>query len=160
MARHWLVSLSTVLLLAMSIASTVKLSAQATVEVQRFTEPFVFDELHPCTDEPVTLSGELQLTERLVTDSGGGIHLSFHLVPLQVRGTGATQEFMAVGGSREHISELSGGLPFTDTFTTIFNLVSRSGGENFVSETTFHITVNENGDVTADVDHVRSQCVG
>lgn len=67
---------------------------------------------------------------------------------------------MAVGGSREHINELSGGLPVTDTFTTIFNLVSRDGGENFLSEVTFHITVNENGDVTADVENVRSQCVG
>lgn len=71
MTRHWLVSLSTVLLLATSIASTVRLFAEATVEVQRFTVPFVFDELHPCTDEPVTLSGELQITERWVTDSEG-----------------------------------------------------------------------------------------
>jgi hypothetical protein len=160
MTRHWLVSLSTALLLVLSIASTVRLSAQATVEVQRFTEPFVFNELHPCSGEPVTLSGELRLTERVVSDSAGGVHLSFHLRPSQVRGTGAGQEFMAVGGSREHINELSGGLPFTDTFTTIFNLVSRGGGENFVSQATFHITVNENGDVTAEVDRVRSQCVG
>jgi hypothetical protein len=144
----------------MSIGSTVRLSAQATVEVVRVTEPFVFDELHPCSGEPVTLSGELQITERWVTDSEGGIHLSLRLVPLQVRGTGASQEFMAVGGSREHINELSGGLPFTDTFTTIFNLVSRDGSDNFVAATTFHVTVNENGDITANVESERLQCVG
>lgn len=160
MTRHWLVSLSTALLLMLSIASTVRPSAQATVEVVRFTEPFVFNELHPCSGEPVTLSGELRLTERLVSDPAGGVHLSFHLTPLAVRGTGAGQEFMAVGGSQEHVNELSGGLPFTNTFTTIFNLVSQGGGENFLSEATFHITVNENGDVTADVERVRSQCVG
>jgi hypothetical protein len=160
MTRHWLVSLSTVLLLVMSSAGTVRLSAQATVEVQRFTEPFVFDDLHPCTGEPVTLSGELRITERMVTDSEGGIHLSFHLVPSQVRGTGASGEFMAVGGSREQINELSGGLPFADTFTTIFNLVSRGGGENFVAQTTLHVTVNENGDTTALVEIDRLRCVG
>jgi hypothetical protein len=53
-----------------------------------------------------------------------------------------------------------GDLPFTGTFTTIFNLVSLGDGDNFVSRATFHVTVNENGVATAEVENVQVECRG
>jgi hypothetical protein len=161
MAGHRIARLFTLLVVVMAIATAAPLSAQATVEVERFIEPFELDDVHPCTGEPMVLAGELLITERVVTDSQGGAHVSFHLVPLHVRGSsGGGEEFIAVGGSREHINEIVGGLPFTATFTDIFNLVSRGGADNFVSRATFHITVNENGEVTAEVENVQVECRG
>lgn len=161
MRRHRFVWLLTLSLLVMALASAATPSAQATVEVQRFIDLFVFDESHPCTGESVELSGELQITERVVTDSEGGVHTTFHLVPLKIRGIGPNGErLMIVGGAREHIIEAAGGLPFTDTFTSMFNIVSQGGGDNFMEQITVHITVNENGDVTAEVEHVQEECRG
>ena len=146
--------------LLMIATGSARVSAQATVVASFSIEPFVFDDVHPCTGEPVELAGDLLITERVVTDSNGGQHFSFQLVPSHVRGVGPSGEFKAVGGQREHSFERAGGLPFIGTFTSIFNLVSAGGGDNFVIQETFHVTVNANGEITTVVDNVHSVCRG
>jgi hypothetical protein len=144
----------------MTVSAAAALRAQATVEVQRVIVPFE-DDLDPCSGEALQLAGQLLITERLVTDTLGGVHTTYVLVPQHIRGSNADGEvFIAVGGEREHISLGVGDLPFTGTFTTIFNLVSLGDGDNFVSRATFHVTVNENGVATAEVDNVQVECRG
>jgi hypothetical protein len=162
MRSHLLPSIATSLAFVVAASSTATGLAQAaTVEVVRFVDPFVFDQLHPCTGEPVEISGFTRVTFRTVTDSTGGVHFSYQLVPFQIRGEGESGQYKAVGGEREHINENSSdGLPITDTFASVFNLISAGNGDNFLVHVTFHITFNANGEITAVVINDRAECRG
>jgi hypothetical protein len=63
MRSHVLLTLAASLafLFAFSGAATAQ---TATVESVRFVEPFVLDDLHPCTGEPVEVSGFVIVTLR------------------------------------------------------------------------------------------------
>lgn len=142
------------------LAGAVSASAQATTEIERFVDPFVFDSTNPCNGEAVVVTGELRITLRTTFDANGGFHSSFTLVPSGVRGVGESGAlYKAVGGQRDHFNITSSGT-LTDTFTSVFNLVSQGGGDNFVDQVTIHITFNANGDVTADVFSGQTECRG
>lgn len=141
-------------------AGTVR--AQATTNVDRVTVPFVFDSVNPCNGEAVVVAGELMLTTRTTVDGQGRTHEAFNLVASHVRGEGESGTgYMAVGGQREHRNfDENAALPFVDTFTDIFNLVSAGGVDNFTAKTLFHITVTADGTVRADIARVEEGCRG
>jgi hypothetical protein len=68
--------------------------------------------------------------------------------------------YKAVGGEREHFNVALDDAPVTDTFTSMFNLVSQGGTGNFVLRETFHVTVNAGGEVTVLFDKVSTACGG
>ncbi len=145
---------------AFSVATTAPAQAAPVVFI-RVIEPFTIDALHPCTGEPIELSGEVRITLQIVVDEGGGVHFRSQLVPSQIRGVAGGEVFKAVGGDREHINENAGdGLPITDTFTSTFNLISSGAGDNFLAHATFHITLNANGELTVFVVNDSAECRG
>ena len=150
------------LLLAVAFVPATALFATATADVEREVVPFVFDDVNPCNGEPVIMTGELILTTRTTIDSSGGLHVAFNLVPSGVRGEGASGAvYKAVGGEREHFNvDLDDDAPLTDTFTSVFNLVSQGSTDNFIARITFHVTVNANGEVTVVFDNVVAECRG
>jgi hypothetical protein len=134
--------------------------AQASTSIERFTIPFSIDDVNPCTGEPITLSGELNITNVVTADANGGFHFNYTLVPSQVRGVGASgATYKAVGGEREHFN-VTAGETLNDTYTNTFNLISQGGGDNFIVHVTFHVTVDANGDVTAEVVLDSAECRG
>jgi hypothetical protein len=151
------------LMLVVAIASGVAtVHAQAVTTLERSTEPFLFDSVNPCNGEAVVLEGELTITTRITVDSRGMTHSAFTLVPSQVRGEGESgTAYKAVGGQREHLSfDQSAQFPFIGTFTDTFNLISADGTDNFTVTTLFHITVNADGTVHADVARITDACRG
>ena len=107
------------------------------------------------------MTGELVLTTRTTIDATGGFHIAFNLVPSSVRGTGASgAAYKAMGGEREHFNVALDDAPLTDTFTSVFNLVSQGSTDNFIAKVTFHVTVNANGQVTVFFDKVSTACGG
>jgi hypothetical protein len=149
------------LLLSAALAPATAVSATATTEVVREIVPFVFNDVNPCNGEAVSITGELTLITRTTVDSNGTLHVAFTLVPSQVRGVGESGTgYKAVGGQREQFNVSLDEAPVTDTFTDIFNLISEGGTDNFSARTTFHITVNANGEVTASVLNIVEECRG
>ena len=96
-----------------------------------------------------------------VVDASGGIHATFTLVPVKVRGVGLTSgiTYKAVGGERDTVTSAATGA-FTANFTSMFNRVSQGSTGNLQAFTNSHFTVNANGDVTVDRFDVRAQCRG
>jgi len=149
------------LLLTVTLAPAIAVSARTMADVDREIVPFEFDDVNPCNGEPVTLTGELIVTTRTTVDAEGRLHIAYNLVPSGVRGTGASgAAYKAVGGEREHFNVAVDDAPLTDTFTSVFNLVSQGSTDNFIAKVTFHVTVDANGQETVFFDNSDSECHG
>jgi hypothetical protein len=148
-------------LLLVGLAHAAPLRAQATTTVERFTDPFVFDDVNPCNGESVVVTGELNITVRTTVDSQRKTHVAYTLVPSQVQGEGASgAAYKAVGGQREHFNITESDFPIVDTFTETFNLISAGVTDNFYAHTTFHITITGDGITRVELEHISEECRG
>lgn len=127
--------------------------------------PFAQLQFVPCADEGngelVLISGILHIVTAVNFDNAGGVHIKTHFQPQGATGTGLTtgDTYRAVGVTQEHFNVNAGGLPFTDTFVNNFRLIGTGGGAaRYHVHAVFHITVNENGDVTANFVNVSVTC--
>jgi hypothetical protein len=146
-------------LLTLAVGGSVTVAAQAITSTQRFIAPFSLDGVNPCTGEAVTLRGELVITTQTTVDSNGGFHSSFRIVPQRVIGeseSGVT--YRAVGGHREHVNVSAGAAPATFTLTDTFNVLSQGSADNYSAFTLIHVTVRNDGAVTAETLIRRVEC--
>jgi hypothetical protein len=125
-----------------------------------FTEPVkeVFE--NPCTGETVTLTGEQVIMVHQVDDGAGGFHEKFtiHVRGITAIGASGTQ-YRSVGAHSDSFS-IGAGRATTFTFTVAFLVVSEGGSDNFLAKATIYFKVNASGDVTAERDDLRVECVG
>lgn len=120
-------------------------------------------ELNTCTDpvEPVALHGRLHIVMTSTVDKQGGYHVGVHSNTQSVKGTGLiTGQKYTSSSENEDVFHAGTPFPVVQTVTHDFVLISRGGAANTVLKTTFHITVNADGDPTAAVDDVKSGCNG
>lgn len=111
-----------------------------------------------CTGELVLLSGELHL---LITNqpTGNGLRIGTHSQPAGATGTGT------VSGATYHATGVTvqdffvdGPPPWDRTFVNNFYIIGEGDAPNFRVHATIHITINANGETTADVMEVRTSC--
>ena len=152
-----------VLLITLTLAAVITLpaSAQAIVINGRFIDLFQ-TRVTACNGEEVFLSGEILVIYQTTTDALGGIHSKSTLVANQIRGVGSLTgtEYQALGGGRSHINQDTDTAPYIFSNTNMFNVVSQAGTDNLRINYTLHMTINPNGEVTAQVDQFSSTCVG
>ena len=93
-------------------------------------------------------------------DAAGGLHIDFHFQPMGGNGVGVVtgDKYQATGLTRQGFDFSSGGLPFVETFVNNFRWIGPGPGNNLLVHTTFHVTVNENGVLTAFVDNSSAEC--
>ncbi len=72
--------------------------------------------------------------------------------------TGASYRF--AGASSSSTKEAPDALPYHNTFTNTFLLVSQGPQENLQMHVTLHVTVTPDGVMTAEVVDVRLECIG
>lgn len=149
------------LLLALSLAAALSLvpgSASAAV-IQNITVPLNQTVFSPCTGDVFQATGSIHLVETMTFDGSGGFHAAFMDNVSQVTGvgsvTGAT--YHGVGGGWFTVN---GRLPFPieATETDVFGLISAGSTPNLVVTATFHITINANGTITANVARFSAAC--
>jgi hypothetical protein len=157
--KHRLLSL--IVLLVLALVGPATASAEALVLKDTFTAPFNFTAFYECAEEDIAITGQLRITTMTVIDASGGIHGTFTLVPIQVRGVGVTSgiTYKAVGGQRDTFTSAANGA-FTSNFTSMFNLISQGSTDNLQIFTTAHFTVNARGEVTVDRFDSRGECRG
>jgi hypothetical protein len=79
--------------------------------------------------------------------------------PQGVRGRGLTSGTIYRGTGATHSSfNTSGPPPFEESFVNTFNIIGRGPANNLLVHETIHLTVNANGDVTAEVTNTRVTC--
>jgi hypothetical protein len=118
----------------------------------------------PCANggagELVLLSGNLHLLNHITLDGAGGAHFKTHAQPQGVSGTGLATgaRYQGTGVTQETDNFNAGGLPAEFTFINNFRIIGQGPGNNFLVHVTLHMTVNENGETTADVVNASTEC--
>jgi hypothetical protein len=113
---------------------------------------------NPCTGEPIQLNVELDLKIHRNTDGNGGTHMA---VNSNLHGDGLG----LVTGAKYRLNSVA---TSHFTFTGAINqtlwqdavLVGQGDVPNFLFQQTEHFTVNNNGEITTDFDHVFTKCLG
>ena len=117
----------------------------------------------PCANggagEDVALSGNLHVLFHFTEDGSGGLHIQVHENPGGISGTGLVSgdKYRAVGEIRDAFNVKP---PFLAEFSSVgnFRIIGEGPGNNFLVHETLHVTVNANGEVTAEVDILSVEC--
>ena len=119
---------------------------------------------NPCSMEGVILSGNVVLVFRGQTDTTGALHRHLTVTGQGVTGIGmiSATHYQVNGpfpnGLITQVVPGNGAIAFTSV--TSFHLISRGSTDNFILHVLLHITVNANGDMTADVFSIIPVCAG
>lgn len=110
--------------------------------------------------EFVNLNGQLEFQSQTVDDGNGGTHLSAHVRPSGVVGTGVVSglRYRGTGVTVQMEGHPSAGEVMTYTFVNNFRIIGQGPKNNILVHYTMHLTVNANGDQTASVNLSSSEC--
>jgi|1185.fasta_scaffold173154_2 hypothetical protein len=93
-----------------------------------------------------------------ITENANGFHLTLHGNPQGVTGTGLTtgDTYQTNGVFNAHENDLIPGV--TESIRDAFKLVGPGPDNNFSVITTFHLTINANGEVVVDSEDFSIEC--
>ncbi|MBI2852663.1 MAG: hypothetical protein HYX84_06145 [Chloroflexi bacterium] len=137
---------------ALTIGTVVPANAEVVTNISVPINVLVFV---PCANggagELVSLSGNLHVLVTVTEDEAGGFHLSASNNPQGISGTGLTTgaNYRGTGVTRQELNLTNGASEVT--FVNNFRIIGQGTGNNFLVHQTVHLTVNANGEVTADV---------
>jgi hypothetical protein len=149
------VAVSIFVLLMVSLASLVHAKVIENIKI-----PTVEFALIPCTGDAVLLEGRLHILITETVDKNGGLHLKAHFQPMNLQGeviAGPNEgaKYNGTGVSQDRLNLKKG-----ETFTMINNyrMIGQGKAPNFMVHETWHVTVNANGEVTANFIKVKVTC--
>jgi hypothetical protein len=106
--------------------------------------------------ELVDLEGEIHVVQNSVTSNSGNVMTKLHI---NLKASGVGQTSGATYQAIETINEtFNGSKGFNVTLTQSALLIGQGKAPNFKFSVTFHITVNANGELTAEVVNVSEEC--
>jgi hypothetical protein len=141
------------MLAACALLAAVGVAAPAQASTINEKVPIEFDNTNPCTGEHFHYA----TTWHIVGDEDGG---KIHLNSQQTDGIGEFGNKYIVNQSENLVThDLSNGAS-PETLRATFNIIDAGAGDNFILESTFHVTTNANGDLTAYQDSGHATCVG
>jgi uncharacterized membrane protein len=110
----------------------------------------------------ISLSGTLHVLTHVTFNAAGGITIKTHFQPQGATGVGLVSgaQYQGTGVTQETLTDNGPGPQFEFTFINNFRMISKGTTPNFDVHQTVHITVNNNGDVTATVDNTSIECRG
>ena len=117
--------------------------------------------LNICNGDAVLLSGSMHIQNHYFTDTSGGSHLESHVNYQNVTGVGTPSGANYNGQTTEVLTvNDSSGPQFEQTFIQDFSLISQGSEPNLLIRSTYHITINANGETTSNVVNTRVVCRG
>ncbi len=106
-----------------------------------------------CTGELVEISGTIHLINQTQADGSVIGHFNYQ----NVTGVGLTSGITYQTTAVDHM-RLSAPFPSSITSVQSFQLIGRGSESNLLVQMLYHITVNENGEVTVSIDDLNMQC--
>lgn len=135
--------------------------AQSTTEVTRETVPFERVQENPCNGEVVTITGELRVTTRRTVQANGVGHFMINFVASHLEGIGGTGNYRIVGAEKSNETYVDGQrYPFSQNYTSQYNVVSQGKAPNFMVTETSRITIDADGNLQQEFVHNRASCTG
>ena len=136
----------------------------ATAMTSSVREPFEGEFFSPCGNggagELITFSGTIHIVSRTTVDVQGGAHITLRSNVQGAEGVGQTtgDVYRGTGMSSSVTNTNPGGLPYTGTFVNNFRLIGQGPGTSLHVHEVVHFTINENGELTAEVTNVSTEC--
>jgi hypothetical protein len=138
------------------LAGGVALASQKP-EILRF--PIDETMVNPCNGESVHLTGTFQIVLHETQDASGGSHFIAEGNAKGIRGVGTSgTQYRATGGFWDEFN--TNGRTEVSNSVSVFNIISKGPAPNFISEVNVKLTVNANGEVTAEFEHGNERCTG
>jgi hypothetical protein len=137
------------------MALVATLSAEVTTNT---VVPFNSIITNPCLGEQVQLTGDLHVVLGM-EDTGNGMLMTAHFQPQGITGLGLTTgaTYHATGVTRSTVF-VTGTPPFDFTSVNNYRIIGTGDAANFMVHSNIHMTVDANGDVTAEVDNTQITC--
>ena len=106
----------------------------------------------------IDLTGQVHAVFSVTVDANGGVHIATHFNNVGVSGIGLTtgDKYQAAGG--DYFVSNSGSTANEFTFVNNFLLVAPGSGNNVRVHELAHVTVNANGEITAETDNITVDC--
>jgi hypothetical protein len=147
-------------LVTIAAALALGVSAAQSEVIVNDSQPFSLVDFVPCANggagELVLVTGNLHT---LVTETVTNNTVSFkvHFQPQGADGVGLTtgDSYHATGVTQEHISL---GPALNDTFVNNFRIIGQGPDNNLLVHQTIHLTINANGDLTAEILNESIEC--
>jgi hypothetical protein len=152
------------LALAAGLLTLALLAKPAQAQMQRERVPVEFDFFNTCTGETIIFEGTVQVFFDFKEDANGGIHTQGH-AHLHGQGVGLTSgdKYVLNETQNNHqnfrVPLESGAANFHITQSLrVIHQGPGTPGDDFLTKILLHVTINANGEVTADVLRVESEC--
>jgi hypothetical protein len=145
------ISILTGLTLTFSLFLTAR-SASA-LEATSTGMPLYFLRSADCTGEMVEISGTIHMVNQIQEDGSVMGHFNY----LNVGGVGLTSGNTYQTNAADHI-RLSAPFPSSINSVRSFLLISRGSSSNLLIHVAYHITIDENGKMTAFIEDLDMQC--
>ena len=141
--------------MAAAVSARADVVAQVEIPIQStFTNACAVDG----GDLNIALSGNAHALIHVSTDSAGGIHSDMHLNYQDVTGTGLETGNQYQASAVTHTSWSGDGTVREFTIVDQFGLTGQGMGNIFLIHETIHVTINAQGQVSANVDDTRAEC--
>jgi hypothetical protein len=161
-------AMSKILVLSMAVTLPfvvvpARANAQAVTDTTNISEPIDILVFVPCANagagELVLLSGELHVLLH-TTFNDNSVTIKEHFQPQGISGTGFTtgDKYEGTGVTQQTATFQTDGAPFEQTFINNFRIVGQGPDNNFLVHQTFHLTFNNNGELTAFQDNFSVDC--
>lgn len=139
----------------LALPTPTRAEGATTTTVPISTEFFV-----PCAGETVTLSGTVLINSHFTQDANGGAHGHFISPSTALRGVGLTSGQQYVGHSRtiSIANSSSEGFPLNNSFIQVFRVNGAGPGNDYSLRIQIHVTLNANGELTANVFRIEFVC--
>ena len=151
---------------AIVIFSAAVALAQATTTTEVLLQGTGFGFTNPCTGEYVEVNDPAsRVVIHTTIDAQGGTHAQV-IYPVNATGVGESgikYRLTAVGKDRYHNVEIGGTVgtpPYSFTFERNLLVNAEGSADNFQERQLVHVTVNANGEATAEYIELESRCLG
>ncbi len=147
-------------LATLALLHTLPARAEASVFHDNFKLPLEETLFSACAGEDIRFTGTVHVETHVVEDAHGGVHFQSTVNDQNVRGIGLTSgtKYRRVGATVDRFNTTASGFPFETTFTESCKFIGPGTANNTLLLTTFHITVNAKGEITAEIDRVKVEC--
>jgi hypothetical protein len=143
---------------ALAVAAPAAAFAAADVNHQSFTIDFDFQTTNTCNGELIDVSETLFFNTTTVTDAAGQVHVTETTIATG-EGEGSLGNDYSLA-RQSHITQLRTDdfRPFVQTVVHHFSLVGQGSAPSMVLAETITFTINANGELTASVSNISSEC--
>jgi hypothetical protein len=124
------------------------------------TTPSALATANPCNNDAVALAGDSHVVITS-TQAASGNFTAYVDISSRYTGVGAPSGLQYTGTDVTHDEFLvANPLPFEETILQEFHLRSQTGADNYLLRLQYHVTVNSQGVLTAEVLNPTTSCTG